>query len=227
MQDIFRNLPKDSQSAKAWLFSILLVSYVSITMFLGNQGEVDDSVILSADPIFLLILQGIFSIFMFIIVSLLFAKFILKLPASDFFPKMSWSLIGLTAVIALSFMIVNSAVGEWNMNIDFPDSSFEEWAKQSEEQLKKLTEHVVNFTSFTHFIIAIIVVAIIPAIGEELLFRGLIQNLFVKAFSNYHVAIWISGLAFAAIHMQFYGLAPRMLLGVVFGYLYQIGRAHV
>ena len=37
---------------------------------------------------------------------------------------------------------------------------------------------------------------------------------------NIHVAIWVAGFIFAAIHFQFYGILPRMMLGVVFGYLY-------
>jgi len=220
MLDIFRNHSSEGQTRKAWLFALVLISYITLTMYFGNQGDVDEESILQIDPIVLLAAQGIFSTLMFVGVSLLFIKVVLKLPPSAFFPKVTWSMVGITFLVSISFMVVNSAVGEWNLNLDFPDSNFEDWAKQSEEQLKALTEHVINFTSLTHFIVAFIVVGIIPAIGEELLFRGLIQNFLSRAFSNHHLGIWISGFAFAAIHMQFYGLAPRMLLGVVFGYLY-------
>lgn len=220
MQDILRSHPEDKQFAKAVLFAILLLGYVSVTMFFANQGEADTDIILSADPIFLLILQGVFSTFMFIGVSVIFILVVLRTSLKEFFPPVSLNLIALTTLIAISFMFVNSAVGEWNLNLDFPNSDFENWAKKTEEQLKVLTEHVVNFTSFTHFAVAMLVIAIVPAIGEELLFRGLIQNLLIKIFKNHHVGIWISGFAFAAIHMQFYGVAPRMLLGVVFGYIY-------
>ena len=205
---------------KAWLFALLLLSFVSLTMFLGNQGEVDEELLLQVDPIFLLVGQGVFSVLLFIGISLLFIKVALRLSPMEFFPKVPWPMVGLTILISISFMVVNSAVGEWNMNLDFPDSQFEVWAKQMEEKLKVGVEHIINFTSFTHFIIAFVVIGIIPAIGEELLFRGLIQNFLGRAFSNHHIAIWFTGFAFAAIHMQFYGLAPRMLLGVVFGYLY-------
>mgnify|MGYP001804292890 CR=1 FL=1 len=157
---------------------------------------------------------------MFIGVPALFIGIALKTPFSDYFPKVSFGLIGLTILISISFMVVNSAIGEWNMNLDFGSSEFAEWAKRSEEQLKVLTEHITNFNTTTHFILAFVVVAIIPAIGEELLFRGLIQNMFSRAFANHHVAIWLTGFIFAAIHMQFFGVVPRMLLGVLFGYLY-------
>ncbi|MEP0984674.1 type II CAAX endopeptidase family protein [Ekhidna sp.] len=221
MQEILRNNPEDKRKARAWAFGLGLTAYISIVMMLGSGGEdVDTSMILGMDPIFLLAAQGVVATFMFIGVSALFIGIALKIPFAEFFPKVSLGNAGLTILISISFMVVNSAIGEWNMNLDFGTSDFAQWAKQSEEQLKVLTEHITNFTTTTHFILALLVVAIIPAIGEELLFRGLIQNMFVKAFSNHHVAIWVTGFIFAAIHMQFFGVMPRMFLGVLFGYLY-------
>ena len=53
----------------------------------------------------------------------------------------------------------------------------------------------------------------IPAIGEELLFRGAVQRLFLRWVRNPHVAIWVTGTLFSFIHFQFYGFLPRMVLG--------------
>ena len=220
MQDILRDHPEDKRRTRSWLFALLLVWYVATMMIMGNSGEVDEQMIIQADPVMLLGLQGIFSAFMFIGAAMLFIAVALKIPFKEFFPRISISALNLTLVIAFSFMVVNSAVGEWNMNLDFPDSAFQEWARQSEDQLKVLTDHLINFTSPAHFTIAFLVIGVIPSIGEELIFRGLIQNLFSKAFGNPHVAIWLGAFIFGAIHMQFYGVIPRMLLGVVFGYLY-------
>jgi membrane protease YdiL (CAAX protease family) len=221
MQEILRNNPEDKQRARAWAFGLGLSAYISIIMMMGSGStDVDTDMILKMDPVFMLSIQGVLSTFMFIGVPAIFIGLALKIPFVEFFPKVSLSTVGLTILISISFMVVNSAIGEWNMSLDFGNSDFSEWAKQSEEQLKVLTEHLTNFTSPTHFILAFVVVAIIPAIGEELLFRGLIQNMFAKAFANHHVAIWVTGFIFAAIHMQFFGVMPRMLLGVLFGYLY-------
>ena len=63
-------------------------------------------------------------------------------------------------------------------------------------------------------------IAILPAIGEELVFRGMLQPELQRATGNIHAAIWISAIMFSAIHLQFFGFVPRMLLGVMFGYLY-------
>ncbi len=220
MQDILRNNPEDKHQSRAWAYGLSLTAYISIIMILGNDGEVDTQAILGINPLFLLGAQGVVATLMFIGVPALFNGIALKIPLKEYFPSVSLATVGLTILISISFMVVNSAIGEWNMSLDFGSSDFAEWARQSEEQLKVLTEHLTDFTSISHFLLAFVVVAIIPAIGEELLFRGLIQNMFVKATGNHHVAIWITGFIFAAIHMQFFGVMPRMLLGVLFGYLY-------
>ena len=66
----------------------------------------------------------------------------------------------------------------------------------------------------------LIVIALLPAIGEELVFRGMFQNEFFRGTRNIHLSIWVSAIIFSAIHFQFYGFVPRLLLGALFGYLY-------
>jgi membrane protease YdiL (CAAX protease family) len=64
------------------------------------------------------------------------------------------------------------------------------------------------------------IIAVVPAIGEEFIFRGILQKKLVEQMKNPHVAIWLAALIFSAIHMQFQGFLPRMLLGAILGYLY-------
>ncbi len=66
----------------------------------------------------------------------------------------------------------------------------------------------------------IIVIGLIPALGEELLFRGVVQQQLRKAFANPVLAIWVTAIIFSAIHMQFAGFIPRMVLGATLGYLF-------
>ena len=63
-------------------------------------------------------------------------------------------------------------------------------------------------------------IALIPAIGEELLFRGVLQQLFTKWTGEAHLAIFISAFLFSAIHLQFFGFLPRFVLGLVLGYMF-------
>ncbi|MCD9016084.1 CPBP family intramembrane glutamic endopeptidase [Parachryseolinea silvisoli] len=125
----------------------------------------------------------------------------------------------ITVALVFVFTGVNSIFIEWNQNIKFPDG-IEQPLKDLEEMLRKQTEFLTKFDSIGQLILAVVVVSILPGIGEELVFRGIIQREFYRATRNIHVSIWVSAAIFSAIHIQFYGFVPRMLLGALFGYLY-------
>ena len=96
----------------------------------------------------------------------------------------------------------------------------EQWMKEKEAIAMKMTIQLITVRSNFDFIVNLFMIAVIPAIGEELMFRGGVQRSLNRAFENPHLAIWLSAIIFSAIHMQFYGFVPRMLLGAGFGYLY-------
>jgi len=127
-----------------------------------------------------------------------------------------------TIFLVLAFMVVNSFFIEWNINFQFPEymSGFGDWAREKEDALEQLTRYILDFTSLGYFVFVLVVVAVLPAVGEELLFRGLIQKQIQRISGNAHVAIWVSAILFSAFHVQFFGFVPRLLLGAFFGYLY-------
>ena len=120
------------------------------------------------------------------------------------------------------FMILNSGVIEWNKSINFPEfmNAFETWAFNKEKELEKITIFLVSFENNWEFLFGILSIALIPGICEEYLFRGVLQKNFYLISKNIHIAVWLSAFFFSALHLQFYGFFPRMLLGVLFGYIY-------
>jgi CAAX protease family protein len=171
----------------------------------------------------LLIMQGVASFIGFIIMPWLLLKFYYKgkLHALSI-GKPKPLLILIAVLITLFFMGVNARFIEWNENFSFPEalSALEEKLKALEDLFAKTTAFITNFDSLGQFFLGVIVVAIIPGIGEEFVFRGLIQNHIYRISKNIHVAIWMGALLFSIFHVQFYGLIPRMFLGAMFGYLY-------
>lgn len=131
-------------------------------------------------------------------------------------------MIVMVAAIGLLFPVSISPLTEWNMNMTFPDfmKGFEDWARGEEDRLEKLTRIMTDMQSVGDLCIGILVIALLPAIGEELVFRGMIQQELQRATKNIHLAIWTSAAIFSAIHVQFFGFVPRLLLGALFGYLY-------
>ncbi len=125
-------------------------------------------------------------------------------------------------LIEVSFMGFNGWLQELNQNFVFPESmkGLETVLKNMEDKLAETTRFFTSFTSLWQFLLAFVVIAVIAGVGEELVFRGLLMRKLFMGTKNIHVAIWLSGFIFAVIHFQFYGILPRMMLGVLFGYLY-------
>lgn len=112
-------------------------------------------------------------------------------------------------------------IGGLNQNMQFPEwlSGVENWMRNAEDKAAEITEAFLKVETAGGLAFNIFMIAFLPAIGEELLFRGVIQRIFTNWTRNYHWGIWISALLFSALHLQFYGFVPRMFLGVLFGYL--------
>ncbi len=124
-----------------------------------------------------------------------------------------------TLVATLFFLVALPMVG-WlaylNLQLPLPD-----WMQRNEENTDILLKGILNMTTVPEFVLAFITVAITPAIGEELLLRGVVQRRILRPFfGNPHLAIWVAAILFSAMHLEFGGFAPRMVLGVLLGYAY-------
>ncbi|WP_299456127.1 CPBP family intramembrane glutamic endopeptidase [uncultured Microscilla sp.] len=192
------------------------LTFAGMTNFISNPPNNTEGRML------ILALQGITALIGFILVPWAYLRwFEHKSIASLNERKTSLIPLILALVIVLVVMPFMSSVIHWNANLELPAflSEFEQAAKAKEEQLAKLTAFLTNIGSLPELLIATFIIALLPGIGEELIFRGLIQKKFSYLMSP-HLAIWLSAFLFSALHLQFYGLVPRMLLGVLFGYIY-------
>ena len=127
----------------------------------------------------------------------------------------------LVIVLGFSAMPLINLIGEMNAGMKLPEwlSGLENWIKTREDMAAELTEKFLKIDSFGGYLFNLFMIAFLPAIGEELLFRGVVQRIFTNWTRSLHWGIWISAALFSALHFQFYGFIPRMLLGVMFGYL--------
>lgn len=166
---------------------------------------------------------------LFIIPPLVFAYFdggrIKSYLRLDVVPGLQVLILSLVMVFAILPLV------HWSAGINemmrFPDwlSDLENWMKQSEESAKQITDAFLNVDSTPGFLLNLFMIALLPAIGEELLFRGVLQRLLQQWFKNVHLAILITAILFSALHLQFYGFLPRTILGIMFGYLFVITRS--
>jgi uncharacterized protein len=130
-------------------------------------------------------------------------------------------------IFFLSVVLIFAAVPfinyilELNMQLQFPEfmKPVEEWIYASEQQAEKVTYAFLRADTLSILLFNIFMIAVIPALGEEFMFRGVVLRVLKDWSHSAHVAIWISAILFSFIHMQFLGFFPRMILGILFGYM--------
>lgn len=110
-------------------------------------------------------------------------------------------------------------LGELNRNVSFP-SGIESWLKEQEESAGKTIKALLSKSTVKDLLLNIIFIAGLAAVGEELLFRGMAQRLFIKWFKSPWAGIIVAAALFSAMHMQFYGFLPRFTLGILLGAIY-------
>lgn len=94
------------------------------------------------------------------------------------------------------------------------------WMKTMEESTKQTVEVFMNVDSLGGLFFNILMIGILPALGEEMLFRGVGQKLLIDTFKNPHVGIILAAGLFSLMHFEFYTFLPRFAMGIMFGYLF-------
>lgn len=123
------------------------------------------------------------------------------------------------AGLAILIMLLSWPLAQFlyliNMDIPLPD-----FLIAMEDSTNDLIEGIVAVNSLPELLLVLVLVALTPAIGEELMFRGLLQRIITYNGLNKHLAVIVSALVFSAIHMQFQGFLTRFALGLILGYLF-------
>ncbi len=128
----------------------------------------------------------------------------------------------LVFILAIFTMNLTIWTGLLNSKIELPQvlSGVEEWIKEKEEEAAGITGLLLKNERNMDYLITIFVLAVIPAVCEELIFRGVFQQIVGMFFRSKHLPVWITAIIFSVIHLQFYGFLPRIILGLIFGYLF-------
>jgi CAAX protease family protein len=133
----------------------------------------------------------------------------------------------LALVIILAFCIfpLTSFTGQLNSGLLLPDwlSGVQEWMEEKEDNANNMIETLIVSNSLGVLILNLFMIAVLPALGEELIFRGVLQKIAYRLFKSGHLAVWVVAFLFSALHFQFFGFIPRFILGLFFGYLFLWG----
>lgn len=162
------------------------------------------------------ILQICQGIGMFIVPGFILAKFFSAQPVQYLgLKKVNNNLVALSILtVIVAFPAINF-LASLNELVPMP-----QWMIDMEEKAAVLTKAFMAVDSIGGLLLNIFMIAVLPAIGEELIFRGLFQRIFTDITGKIFWGVIISAILFSAMHMQFQGFLPRFALGVMLGYLY-------
>ncbi len=218
---------------KLLIYILLLISGSILVTFVGIEfikltlgidiSSINQSVLIDNNSIRALKIITIFShLGTFIIPSLIFL-FFFNTSIHQF-----WGIKKQRQFIFLAipfFFIGTSILGEWslilNHKIDFQilPQYISDYIYNSQKSSELLIKQFIGIT-WQSYTINILIIAIVPAIGEELTFRAVLQPLFINTFKNKQASILFVAFIFAFIHFQFMDFFPRFLLGVIYGYIF-------
>ena len=171
--------------------------------------------------------QGIASIFMFVVPPIVYYYITReenRMQALGLRRLSSpWWLIIVAVALMFVSIPVTTTLTTWNegMHLGGAFSGIEKWMKELEETAQALTDKMTNVYTIGGLLLNLLVIALIPAVGEEMTFRGVIQQSLTRRM-NPHIAIILSAAIFSFFHFQFFGFFPRLFLGILLGYMFYI-----
>lgn len=157
----------------------------------------------------------------FFLPALAVARLASKRPLTylGFNSRVSSRQIGLVGLITLGSLFLSGALGTLNEMIPMP-ASFLKNARELEEQYRSAMIGMATMRSFSDYVLSLLVIALAPAIFEEVLFRGSMQRILTGWTKNAWAGILITSIIFSAIHGSYFGFLPRLALGIILGMIF-------
>lgn len=134
----------------------------------------------------------------------------------------SWLAIAIVIVFYVISLPAMNWLVEMNKAMSLPSwmAGIEQAMRTAEDSAAEVTQEMLNINSVGQLILCVLVVGVMAGLSEEMLFRGALLRTMQDSRLGKHAVVWITAFLFSALHMQFYGFVPRMLLGVWLGYLF-------
>jgi hypothetical protein len=166
------------------------------------------------------ILQFFNAMGLFIIPPVFYYQVIKKESITGIFShKVNPILLLLATILIYLAMPTIEWLAELNKLLPVPEN-WQDFFKQLETQNRQATKAMLLMTGVGDFLFSVLIIGILPALGEEMFFRGVLQRIFIRWSNNIWTGVCITAFIFSALHLDFSGFLPRFFLGVILGLLY-------
>lgn len=164
------------------------------------------------------VIAGINQVFTFLLPALITAVFLARKQWKSFLGFRSITSLNVL-VKGVLFILAAYPVAQvlyWlNLQVTLPD-----WLADLEKMANQAIYFLLSTDRPEELLQNILLIGLLPALGEEFLFRGILQKQLMRWTQNPAFAIWLAAIVFSTIHFQFQGFLPRAFLGAVLGYLF-------
>lgn len=201
-----------------------MVSIPVLMMMTGNSVGSISEILMSPNANYLRemqVVQSLSAIFGFLLPTIFAASRLSNRPMklTGFVQNITSKQILLSILIILCGVGLSSALGYMSYQIPFP-ADWKSFFSELEMKYGKMAENLINLNSPFELFISIIVLALLPAVCEETLFRGGLQNYMYRSSRKMWLSIIVVSLIFSAVHFSVYGFLSRFVLGVVLGLIF-------
>ena len=208
---------------------LLVGSFISIAIIISNlhvpMAQLKDALLNSTNANLSRTIQFISTFFAMALPAIIFARIVNRKPFSyiGFNIAISGKQVFILVGIVLIGLILSAALSELNAMIPLSKSLAQSF-KAMEDEYDKQVFAIANMKTVQDYIMSLIIIALLPAIFEEMLFRGCLQPVMINITKNVFVGILLTGILFSALHGSFYGFLPRLALGLILGYIFYFSK---
>lgn len=166
------------------------------------------------------IMQLVYSCMAFLLPGLLFLYLYDEKPIRQIGiqKKWRWSWMGWSILLLAVSLPLVGVLSDWNEHIHF--GALDQSIRAMEQQADIMVKAMLIMPNVWVLLYNLILIAFIPAVCEELFFRGVFQNLLIRWTKNEWLGIFFTGIFFSLLHGEMLGFFPRILLGMILGFIY-------
>jgi uncharacterized protein len=165
--------------------------------------------------------QTLGTVFMFLVPALLYAR-VCHVRATKhlgFKKSLNWKQAGLAILIMLACLPAVDQLQELTKMLPWSKATLKKF-DEAEDLYFKTVAVIARMDNLWDYILSVLVIALVPAVVEEVLFRGGLQNLLSRWTKRPILAIVITAIIFSAVHGSYLGFLSRFALGFLLGWMY-------
>jgi len=199
------------------IIQLILLTRVNI----GDLKDLETKIFVPENAGILRVVQFLSTLILFFIPTFLYARICHKKPSKHLGFKQAVTIqqAGIAVLIMLAALPLVGTLSELTEKLPFSKATFDRF-KAAEDAYNKQVAIIGRMNNFTDYLLSLFMLALLPAVFEETMFRGGIQNLLSRWLKMPILAIIITSAVFSAVHGSYLGFLSRFVLGFVLGWMY-------